>query len=779
MAPTHFMNIQIAGSNESRFGGALLGDVLYYPEDSNQRLLFGTDLGAAPALTVTASNVVVAGDVVPAVNEAYDLGAAGARWRDLYLSGNTIDLGGVRISNTSNNVAIRDSNMALRKLVVDEIVIGDVEPLVLKKNVGGGLEIGTGAGLSYASMGLDAGQVSTGTLSADRLPAALNDFSVGTVTASTVNASNVVTSSVLVATLSGSNVNASNATVKTLVATALTGSNVNASNVVAGTLVGSNVNASNATVTALVATTLTGSNVNASNATVANLTTTVLTGSNVNASNVATSGVTRINAAGGLVNVTADASVLTSGLLAVARGGTGTASAVGTGSTVLNSNAVFAGTLTASNINFTGALTQNGIPFVSGGGSSSGSGSVAGLSNNGSNVYVLPGSNLGIGTSNPQALLHVAGDTRIDGNIALSQRVNLSGVLLRPRATAGQPQNITSTVSSVPGFSNQSNNVTLSLSAGQSNFRFVNSNGSQVASLSEGGVLNATTLQQNGTGVALSGHVHSAADITSGTLLVARGGTGTTTSTGTGSVVLSASPTFTGTVSAATVNATTLQQGGVGVSVTGHQHSAADITSGILPLARGGTGIGTATGTTGTGNIVLSAAPTFTGTILANNISINRPFQVRYTLSGTASFNGSDVGFHMLALSTIAVDSNATFLNGYNISNISNMPVSGVIQIPTNGIYAISFNARFQFVNITNAITVLMYNGYGNVNSASPVNRIINQSVTANGEEFSGSFVGYFGQGFAILPVLVSKTGGAVQNILGISFMLSLIQSIN
>lgn len=56
-----------------------------------------------------------------------------------------------------------------------------------------------------------------------------------------------------------------------------------------------------------------------------------------------------------------------------------------------------------------------------------------------------------------------------------------------------------------------------------------------------------------------------ASDITSGTLSVARGGTGTTTSTGTGSTVLSASPTLTGTVTAATVSATTVTVGGQNV----------------------------------------------------------------------------------------------------------------------------------------------------------------------------------------------------------------------
>lgn len=49
----------------------------------------------------------------------------------------------------------------------------------------------------------------------------------------------------------------------------------------------------------------------------------------------------------------------------------------------------------------------------------------------------------------------------------------------------------------------------------------------------------------------------------SGTLGVANGGTGVTTSTGTGNNVLSASPTLTGTVTAATVNMTTPQYGGV------------------------------------------------------------------------------------------------------------------------------------------------------------------------------------------------------------------------
>jgi hypothetical protein len=63
-----------------------------------------------------------------------------------------------------------------------------------------------------------------------------------------------------------------------------------------------------------------------------------------------------------------------------------------------------------------------------------------------------------------------------------------------------------------------------------------------------------------------SAFYQSAANINAGTLAVARGGTGVTTSTGTGNVVLSASPTLTGTTTAATLNATTLQQGGASLT---------------------------------------------------------------------------------------------------------------------------------------------------------------------------------------------------------------------
>lgn len=91
---------------------------------------------------------------------------------------------------------------------------------------------------------------------------------------------------------------------------------------------------------------------------------------------------------------------------------------------------------------------------------------------------------------------------------------------------------------------------------------------------------------------------------------VTLGGTGATSSTGSGSVVLSSSPTLV-TPALGTPSSVTL------TNATGLPIVAG--TTGTLSVARGGTGVTTSTGT---GNTVLSASPTLTGTPLlgANKI---------------------------------------------------------------------------------------------------------------------------------------------------------------
>lgn len=126
--------------------------------------------------------------------------------------------------------------------------------------------------------------------------------------------------------------------------------------------------------------------------------------------------------------------------------------------------------------------------------------------------------------------------------------------------------------------------------------------------------IGAAAASHTHSGYAASSHNHSAANITSGTLAVARGGTGLAASpsmlTNLGSTsaasVFTASPRpgITGTLPIAHggTGATTASaaRSALGAAASSHNHAASNITSGTLPVARGGTG-GTTAATARTG----------------------------------------------------------------------------------------------------------------------------------------------------------------------------------
>ena len=104
-----------------------------------------------------------------------------------------------------------------------------------------------------------------------------------------------------------------------------------------------------------------------------------------------------------------------------------------------------------------------------------------------------------------------------------------------------------------------------------------------------------------------------------GTLPVANGGTGVTTSTGTGSTVLSASPTFTGTVNTDNLAYTGTLTGGTGVVAIG--------TNQIYKDASGNVGIGTSSPTqTAANRTVLSVNGTTTAIINLNAGGVNKSY---------------------------------------------------------------------------------------------------------------------------------------------------------
>ena len=71
----------------------------------------GGEGGASNLLAVSTS-------IVPTANITYDIGTPTLRWRDIYLSGNTIDLGGTSIKSTANGISFTNSANAAAMMPV-------------------------------------------------------------------------------------------------------------------------------------------------------------------------------------------------------------------------------------------------------------------------------------------------------------------------------------------------------------------------------------------------------------------------------------------------------------------------------------------------------------------------------------------------------------------------------------------------------------------------------------------------------------------------------------
>lgn len=216
----------------------------------------------------------------------------------------------------------------------------------------------------------------------------------------------------------------------------------------------------------------------------------------------------------------------------------------------------------------------------------------------------------------------------------------------------------------------------------------------------------------------LTGNID-ATSIASGTLPVARGGTGTTTSTGTGSVVLSGSPTLSGTITGGTFSGTF---SGNGASIT--SLNAANISSGTLPASRGGTGTTTSTGT---GSVVLSNSPTLTGTVSADTVAA----ATNITVAGqnVCRQNGTNcpaAGGGVNAYGVITVSGSTCSLSGtFESAGISSCTysaagsyivnlTSGSGAFPTCVVNALANNPRAPAVSASvNTVTVQLwfYNG--------------------------------------------------------------------
>ena len=77
--------------------------------DSNHFITF--DSGGNPdTLQINFTNDSISGSLIPKLDSAFDLGSSTKKWRDLFLSGSTINLGDLTIKSTGGGIEVKDSD---------------------------------------------------------------------------------------------------------------------------------------------------------------------------------------------------------------------------------------------------------------------------------------------------------------------------------------------------------------------------------------------------------------------------------------------------------------------------------------------------------------------------------------------------------------------------------------------------------------------------------------------------------------------------------------------
>jgi len=109
----------------------------------------------------TTFNSDISGDLIPSSDVTFDLGSPTNRWNDLYLSGNTIDIGGATISVVGGSFEFKDSSgndaeVSLAANTTDDLAEGTTNLYYLDTRVDDHLTGGTG--VTYSSGTISIGQ---------------------------------------------------------------------------------------------------------------------------------------------------------------------------------------------------------------------------------------------------------------------------------------------------------------------------------------------------------------------------------------------------------------------------------------------------------------------------------------------------------------------------------------------------------------------------------------------------------------------------------------------
>ena len=138
---SHFGSFRVSQSNSDTFVNTNLNDIIISANELSQTIHIGHNGMQKPSMSITSNNILVSASILPQSNVAYDLGSSNMRFRDIWLSGNTIHVGETSISrdDTSGAVKIVDSvSQGLQRLIVKEMQIGgesnDSSSLVIRKD---------------------------------------------------------------------------------------------------------------------------------------------------------------------------------------------------------------------------------------------------------------------------------------------------------------------------------------------------------------------------------------------------------------------------------------------------------------------------------------------------------------------------------------------------------------------------------------------------------------------------------------------------------------------
>jgi len=121
-------NVSVQDLQNGNTQTLIYGDEIQFGVFNGDLITIGnssTNLNITASQFTINSDITASGHLIPFQTEQYDLGSAGNRWRDLYLSGSTIYLGGTAITTDADgNVELKEAGTSTRKtLKVDELEI--------------------------------------------------------------------------------------------------------------------------------------------------------------------------------------------------------------------------------------------------------------------------------------------------------------------------------------------------------------------------------------------------------------------------------------------------------------------------------------------------------------------------------------------------------------------------------------------------------------------------------------------------------------------------------